>query len=179
MRGTEWSVLDAIGHLAPPAGGFGYHRNTGRMVDEEDVAFPPHPPPEELWIRQIEAVRRVIDDTIEYVEGMSPERLEKTPLRRSQPITVVGRLEVMADLVAEHTAQTREQVKPRLGLRLSDRVSQARFGVHGALPATKAATDSTENRPSTSGCYLAIPLSPNGEVMWRASQAYPSYNKSR
>lgn len=116
MRGTEWSVLDAVRHLAPPTGGFGYHRYIRRMVEEENAVFPAYPPAEEIWARETEAARKVIDDTIEYAEGLSEEKLGKTALRKGQQVTVMGMLGVMADHVAEHTAQIREQIKPRLGL---------------------------------------------------------------
>ena len=62
MRGTEWSVLDAVRHLAPPVGG--YHRYIRRIVEEDNAVFGPYPPPEEIWAREIAAVRKVFDDTI-------------------------------------------------------------------------------------------------------------------
>ncbi len=114
MRGTEWSVLDAVRHLAPPTGG--YHRYVTRMVEEENAVFPAYPPAEEIWARETEAARKVINDTIEFVEGLSEEQLDKTALRRGQQVNVTEMLDGMARHIAEHTSQIREQIRPRLGL---------------------------------------------------------------
>ena len=114
MRGTEWSVLDAVRHLMPATGG--YHRFIRRMVEEDNPVFPTFPSPEELWTRQVEAVSKMIDDTTEYAQSLSEGQLGKTALRRGQTVTVIDMLGVMADHIAEHTKQIREEIRPRLGL---------------------------------------------------------------
>ena len=111
MRGSEWSVLDLLGHLNDA-----YYQDMARrfltserpQLDEYDE--------EADWRRGVEQARMQVEDALGIATSLTSEQMGRVAQRDGRPFTALDALELCVAHVEEHLAQLRDEIRPREGL---------------------------------------------------------------